>query len=430
MADELPTHEGFEVVGVTPAATVDGGHLDAGNGLLLQVRNAMARLQPEQVLEVRSAHPEVGEDLRAWCRLTMNQFMAQVDAGDHAKYFLRKGPAATSREQPDWGVRLPQRQGGTVHMRDWFVGRVGQVPEEAPVYYGFVPRGAVPELGMPDYPYTLNRKVDVWAGSIAELYEQAKTQQWNATTDIPWSQLRPLPDDLERAVCQVMTFLAENEYAALYIPAKFIPRINAQYAEIILFLSTIINDEARHIEAFTKRALANGGGLQYSAALTEWSLNSLLVQEDYFRSSFLLHVLGEGTFLELLEFIEKHAPDPATSEVARRARLDEGRHVAYGIAHVKEHLQREPAKVDELLAAAEERADALQAASGSNPILMEALAVLAGGGSGPAQMARGVEAVRELYRSMHDYRIRRMLQIGLDRATAEKIAELHTPNFM
>ena len=77
---------------------------------------------------------------------------------------------------------------------------------------------------------------------------------------------------------------------------------------LMLFLGTVISDEARHIEAFTRRALANGGGLQYSSALTSWSLHTLLVQEDYFRFSFLLHVLGEGTFLDLLEFIERPAP--------------------------------------------------------------------------------------------------------------------------
>ena len=421
---------GFTLVGMTPDAAVEGGHLSVGAGLLMQVRNAMGRLQEGQVLEVQSSDEGIKDDLKAWCQLTLNEFLGDADAGGHGKYFIRKGEKAARADQPDWGVRLLQRDGGEIDMRDWFVGRAGRVPEGAPTYLGFVPRGAVPELGMPEYPYTLNNKADVWADNVVDLFEQAKAQQWNATTDIPWARLKPLPEPLERAVCQLMTFLAENEYAALYIPAKFLPRINAQYVEVILFLGTVINDEARHIEAFTKRALANGGGLQYSAALTEWSLHSLLVQEDYFRSSFLLHVLGEGTFLELLDFIEKHAPDPATREVVRRARLDEGRHVAYGLSHVRECLQREATRADELVEAAEERSAALQASSGSNPMVMEALAVLAGGGSSPTQMARGFQATRELYQTMHEYRVRRMLQIGLDRAPAEKIAGLHTPNFM
>ena len=73
-------------------------------------------------------------------------------------------------------------------------------------------------------------------------------------------------------MCQIMTHLAENEYAALYVPAKFIPRIHPRFTEVVMFLSTQVVDEARHIEAFTKRALANGGGLQYSTAQTQASL--------------------------------------------------------------------------------------------------------------------------------------------------------------
>ena len=70
-------------------------------------------------------------------------------------------------------------------------------------------------------------------------------------------------DDLERAVCQVCTFMIQNEYLALYMPARFIGRIDPCFSEVILFLSSQVMDEARHVEVFTKRALANGGGLQY-----------------------------------------------------------------------------------------------------------------------------------------------------------------------
>ncbi len=424
-----PVPEGFDVIDVTPAATVESEDLDAGT-VLLMVRNAIARLGPGDVLEVRAGSDGLREELSSWCRLNQCELIAGLDAGAQVAYLLRKGEGAARWDRPDWGVRLPRREGRTIDLRDWFVGRAGEVSETVPTYFGFVPRGAVAEPGMPEYPFTLNRKDDVWADNLATLYEQAKTQQWDATTDIPWDRLEPLPDDLERAVCQMMTFLAENEYAALYIPAKFLPRINAHYVEPVLFLATIINDEARHIEAFTKRALANGGGLQYAAALTEWSLQSLLVQEDYFRVSFLLHVLGEGTFLDLLLFLEQHAPDPVTAEVMRRARVDEGRHVAYGVAHVRRHLRQEPARVDELVAAAEERSAVLAATTGVNPPVLEALTVLGGGGSSPDQLRRGAGAVRELHESMDAYRVRRMLQIGLDQATAEKISRLHTPNFM
>jgi len=422
----------FDVVGITPAATIDASGAETGH-VLLMVRNSVGRVDVGDVVEVvdQTAGAEsLNDELISWARLNGCTLTASLDSGAGRTWLLRKGPSAPAWERPDWGIQLPRREGGRIDLRDWLTGRAGNVPDVAPTYYGFVPRGAVAEPGMPPYPFTLNAKADVWADNIGGLYEQAKSQQWNASEDIAWEELPALPDDMERAVCQIMTFLAENEYLALYIPAKFLPRINATFVEPVLFLATIINDEARHIEVFTKRALANGGGLQYSAALTEWSLQSLLLQEDYFRSSFLLHVLGEGTFLDLLGFIENHAPDPVTAELVRRSRLDEGRHVAYGVAHVRQQLRADPTRADELVASAEERSAILQATTGINPPVLEALTILGGGGSSPEQRKAGVAAVKGLHQSMDEYRVRRMLQVGLDRATAEKISQLHTANFM
>jgi hypothetical protein len=429
-AEESRTQDAFVSFGLTPVASIEGGSRDAGAGILVQLRNALAPLEPGALVELRSTRADLREDLRGWCRISSNELIACIDAGAHTKYLIRKGDNAAQLKQPEWRARLGPRHGGGINLRNWLVGERAFVPEIAPAYLGFVPRGAVVEPGLPEYPFTLNHKAEVWTETVLDLYEQATSQQWSVNVDIPWQTLPSLPEDLEQAVCQVMTFLAENEYAALYIPAKFLPRINAQFIEVVLFLGTVINDEARHIEAFTKRAIANGGGLQRAATLTEWSLHSLLIQEDYFRVSFLLHVLGEGTFLELLEFVERFAPDPVTAEVARRARLDEGRHVAYGIAHARELLTAQPARQQALLEAAEERASALRAVSASNPVLMESLAALAGGGSGAEQMRVGLEAVGRLAGEMHSGRVRRLQQIGFDRAAAEELSAMHTPNFM
>ena len=102
---------------------------------------------------------------------------------------------------------------------------------------------AVVEAGAPAFDFTINTRDAVWANEVADLYEQATANQWDASRDIPWHLLRPLPDPLERAVCQLMTFLTENEYSALYVPAKFLPRINPQFSEVVFFLSTQMMDE-------------------------------------------------------------------------------------------------------------------------------------------------------------------------------------------
>jgi hypothetical protein len=262
------------------------------------------------------------------------------------------------------------------------------------------------------------------------LYEQATAAQWDASVDIRWRDLRPLPTHVERAVCQIMTHLAENEYAALYVPARFLPRIHPHFTEVVLFLSTQVVDEARHIEAFTKRALANGGGLQFSTAMTQTSLKSLLEQEDFTQASFLLSVLGEGTFLEYLAFVERYAPDPVTADIARRARVDEARHVAFGVEHARHALAADPDRAGELRAAVERRASYLADASGQSPHVEEALVILAAGGVTSSRIRDGVQAVRALQDTMHRRRVTRLTQLGFPPATAEEISEMHTPNFM
>ena len=40
--------------------------------------------------------------------------------------------------------------------------------------------------------------------------------------------------------------------AALYVPAKFIPRIHPRFTEVVMFLSTQVVDEGRHVEVFER----------------------------------------------------------------------------------------------------------------------------------------------------------------------------------
>ena len=97
-------------------------------------------------------------------------------------------------------------------------------------------------------------------------------------------------------------------------------------------------DEARHIEVFTRRARLKRDELGLSTVGGQASLKTLVDEPDFAIASFLLSVLGEGTFLSLLWFIERYAPDPVTATVARLAAQDEARHVAFGLAHLSQHL--------------------------------------------------------------------------------------------
>lgn len=409
----------------------DGGRLTSGSGLYIFVTRMLDRLQPGQVLEVLSDEASAEHDLSAWARLTANRLLSIHRSNGRLSVLMQKGQAhrILTTESADWGQRGEINENG-FDTRKWLVGRAARIPERAEPAHGFAPRGAVVEKGSPSFPFDVLEAGQAWSESAAELYEQAAAAHWVGSRDIPWNRLRPIDEELELAVCQIMTFLAENEYSALYVPAKWIARIHPNFAETILFLSTQVSDEARHIEVFVKRALANGGGLQFSTASTQASLKSLLDQDDFLQASFLLSVLGEGTFLDLLKYVEAHAPEEVTREIARRTRVDESRHVHFALTHIRHAFSHDPGLKNKLRRAVMDRATMLSEIKGLNPLVEESLVILASGGLSPDRLPQGVESRSQLYATMHENRVKRLVTIGFNEQEAEELSNLHTPNFM
>ena len=113
----------------------------------------------------------------------------------------------------------------------------------------------------------LDDRDEVWADIAPKLYAQAAAGQWDPATAVDWAAPRDHdPADVEAAVVQVMTYLVENEQAALVVPARFLGRIHPHFREVVQLLAVQVADEARHVEVFTRRALLAGGPLGTSGA--------------------------------------------------------------------------------------------------------------------------------------------------------------------
>src|SRR5205814_619088 len=82
-------------------------------------------------------------------------------------------------------------------------------------------------------------------------------RQWSSARDIPWRKLVELPDEIERAVCQICTQLTQLELVAVDVPARWIGRVSREFHEVKLFLAAQIRDEAGHVEVLRKRASAD-----------------------------------------------------------------------------------------------------------------------------------------------------------------------------
>lgn len=298
------------------------------------------------------------------------------------------------------------------------------VPPEQVEPRGLAPRGMPGDDGVPHDFRVLDRH-QVWAEGVDRLYEQAKERQWDASRDIPWEAGLGVPEPLEVALCTVLTWMVQQEFAAWYVPAKFVPRIHPAYLEPVLFLSTQVMDEARHVEVFTKRLFLNGVGFVGSYPATEASLQGLIGQEEFDKASFLLHVLGEGTFLDLFTFLRRVVPDEASRTIFVRAHEDEARHVAYGTGRVRGQLQADPTATDRFVAALEERLNFARDVSGIPSQIQEALAALAGGAPRGPAFTSGVKQVAAFQRELQTNRIHRLTGSGFPEAAAAHISHLH-----
>jgi TusA-related sulfurtransferase len=388
-----------------PKAQINLEDLTLYEGAAVLLRHALAQLAEGELLEVHGDSSEIGDVLAAWCRKEGHLYLG-ADNGLTSHRISR-------------GLRPAPN-----------IIQSSEIAEVADPHWGLAPRGARIETGGPEFRFTLRQKREVWAHELASIYKQATANQWSVARDIPWDHLPKLPAEVETAVCQVMTFLTENEFAALYVPARFIPRIHPHYREVVGVLAMQIVDEARHAEAFTRRAEANGHGLGITAVSGQLSLQTLLEEPDFSTAAFLLCVMGEGTFLTLLKFIEEHAPDPVTASLARLAHRDEARHVAFGVEHLRYVLEREPQRRGSLAAAVERRSRMLAAVSGLSPYVYDALVVMAGGGISPRQVREGARRVALLHREMDRSRRERLQSLQFASEEAKNLSAYHTKNFM
>ncbi|MGB2695055.1 MAG: ferritin-like domain-containing protein [Dehalococcoidia bacterium] len=227
----------------------------------------------------------------------------------------------------------------------------GSAPDQTHRIRGAAKREAVPRTG-----YYLSKKADVWSENSTMLYEEAVQRQWSSATDIPWEKLEPLPDKIERAFCQLCTFLTEVEFIAGDTPGQWVPRISNQHFETKLFLASQIMDEARHLDVFRKRALANGGGLLQSSPTS--TLRVIINARDFTEMSVLMHVQAEGFVQSMFRMGELIAQNDAEKRIFRLCAQDESRHLGYGVMHLKYVLENEPWRRDEIHAYLDEAENA------------------------------------------------------------------------
>lgn len=394
-------------------STINIEALGLDEGALLLVRRALGELPVGGQLTVQGRAPQWELHLAAWCRQQGHDIRLSA-----TEAVVTRGPWAEGR----WLGAMATGQSELA---------AGELPApEADPAWGLSARGATVEAGSPPIGFALRTRDQLWAATAGELYRQAAAVQWDPQTAIDWDVSFDLPTAIEAAVAQVMTYLVENENAALVVPARHLGQVHPQYREVQQALALQCADEARHIEVFTRRLGLHGHAPMLSTAGGQASLQSLLNTPDFSTATFLLSVLGEGSFINLLNFLYEHAPDPVTRQICRLVARDEARHVAFGMAHLEHRLAAQPDYRTQLRGAVEQRHEELAPTAGLNEEVFDALVLLAAGDLTPAAVARGHAAVQQLKLDMAAGRKARLLRLGFEAGDAQRLSDLHTRNFM
>ncbi len=210
---------------------------------------------------------------------------------------------------------------------------------------------------------------DVEHADLRALYEKAKREQWNATTDLDWEQnVDPesliLDDDLNPNVALLrdsdlwrkmtpqehtrlryetlawnLSQFLHGEQLAVFVAGQLaaaVPWIDAK-----LYGSTQVMDEARHAEVFY-RYLNEKVGHEYPLSDTTRNIFETILSESRWDLKYLgMQVILEGLAMGLFTRMYQSAQEPLLKELLRFVRQDEARHFAFGVISLREYYAEE-----------------------------------------------------------------------------------------
>ncbi len=223
-----------------------------------------------------------------------------------------------------------------------------------------------------EFETTFTWNYDRARNGLDKLYEKAKANQWNASTDLDWTQEVDPEREIHRAseanglpigwqVHQLaemegskiaswgdreyLRFAIENQKAvmsqflhgeqgALLCTSRLVesvPWIEAKY-----YASTQVVDEARHVEVFARYTYDKLGGTYPINPDLNMLLSEVLTDGRWDIVYLGMQVVIEGLALSAFGMMQRTTEEPLLSNLLRYVMADEARHVAFGILSLKE----------------------------------------------------------------------------------------------
>lgn len=321
-----------------------------------------------------------------------------------------------ARPSTELGMRAKPGPNG-LGMPDINIGTYGQVPDHWP-YENDTPLGSHPTPGSyAPGSYTIYDKSEVWAEGVDALYEEAIREHWIPATDINWAGLEALPDDMERALCQVCTTFAQHGLSEAKLLGSWEEKIAYGFHDVKDYLATWLFDSGRKVEALRKRALANGGGLGIQGLGTLYrAWYGALKATELFVA---MGVVYKSYELVAFERLAEVLPNEVDRDLFARLAKDSARHLEFGTRHLKYYVQHHPNSREYLEHFLNRSEAALSDELHHSHAEGAALAILLGGGV--EKLEAGMAALRQ----MREDQLRKYLLI-LDACAVDRLPRVNS----
>jgi hypothetical protein len=196
---------------------------------------------------------------------------------------------------------------------------------------------------------------------LRNLYERGKRGQWNAETDIDWSQ--PFPRDewfvpkegallmpsilsmmgVDDETCRRAAFdefahllsqLLHGEQAAMQLCGQLTnacPTMDHKF-----YAGSQVIDEVRHVEVISKFLQRKMGVLYPINPTLKILLDALLEAPTWKMKTLGMQTLFEGMAVGIFDSIARLTSNPLLRDIVRRVQIDESRHAAFGILSMRQ----------------------------------------------------------------------------------------------
>jgi hypothetical protein len=196
---------------------------------------------------------------------------------------------------------------------------------------------------------------------LRALYERGKKGQWNAESDIDWSQtfsrdewfvpkegvlllpsllsMMGVDDEICRAAAfdeftHLMSQLLHGEQAAMQLCGQLTnscPSMDQKF-----YAGSQVIDEVRHVEVIAKFLQRKLGTIHPIDPTLKILLDTLLEAPTWKLKTLGMQTLFEGMAVGIFDQIAKATTHPLLKDIVRRVQLDESRHAAFGVLSMRQ----------------------------------------------------------------------------------------------